>query len=142
MITPAAAHAVYVDAGAALPHLRPDDLPGQSLACAMYLAGGVRTCEIGELMFGAAPARKQLVRFALPRRVYTQSHVDYVGAIAGEVAAVKEKLPAMRITSGRDVASVTSSPRCSRRCRSRSKDLRRRGSDDPLELNSSSENLT
>jgi tryptophanase len=102
VITPAAAHAVYVDAGAALPHLGPPDLPGQSLACALYLAGGVRTCEIGELMFGAAGPARQLVRFALPRRVYTQSHVDYVAAIASEVAAVKERLPAMRITHGAD----------------------------------------
>ncbi len=103
VITPAAAHAVYVDAGAALPHLGPHDLPGQSLACAMYLAGGIRTCEIGELMFGEHGPARQLVRFALPRRVYTQSHVDYVGAIAAEVAAVKAKLPAIRITSGAEV---------------------------------------
>ena len=97
VIRPIAAHAVYVDAGAALRHLAPDDLPGQSLVCAMYLAGGVRTCEIGNLMFGGQSARKQLVRFALPRRVYTQSHVDYVGAVAADVAAVAMKLPAMRI---------------------------------------------
>jgi tryptophanase len=96
-VKPAAAHAVYVDAGAALPHLLPDDLPGQSLACAFYLAGGVRTCEIGNLMFGSGGGRRQLVRFAEPRRVYTQSHIDYVGAIAEEVAAVAKKLPAMRI---------------------------------------------
>ena len=104
VVEPAAAHAVYVDAGAALPHLRPHDLPGQSLACALYLAGGVRTCELGELMFGGGDARRQLVRFALPRRVYTQSHVDYVGAVALEVAAVREKLPAMRIVEGADKA--------------------------------------
>jgi tryptophanase len=97
VIRPVAAHAVYVDAGAALPHLRSGDLPGQSFACAMYLAGGIRTCEIGELMFGATPGRRQLVRFALPRRVYTQSHVDYVIAVAGEVATSASMLPAMRI---------------------------------------------
>lgn len=104
VVTPAAAHAVYVDAGAALAHLGPHGLPGQSLACAMYLAGGIRTCEIGELMFGADVPRRQLVRFAIPRRVYTQSHVDYVGAVAAEVAAVREKLPAMRIVEGAGVA--------------------------------------
>jgi tryptophanase len=103
VVTPAAAHAVYVDAGATLPHLGPHDLPGQSLACAMYLAGGIRTCEIGELMFGASTPARQLVRFALPRRVYTQSHIDYVGAVAADVAAVKSALPAMLITEGRDV---------------------------------------
>ena len=97
VIEPAAAHAVYVDAGRALGHLVEDDLPGQSLACALYLAGGIRTCEIGALMFGTAHERRQLVRFALPRRVYTQSHYDYVAEIGSEVAAVKDKLPAMRI---------------------------------------------
>jgi tryptophanase len=102
VVSPAAAHAVYLDAGAALPHLSSHDLPGQSLACAMYLAGGIRTCEIGELMFGANAPARQLVRFALPRRVYTQSHVDYVGAVAADVAERKAKLPAMRITAGQD----------------------------------------
>ncbi len=98
VIEPAAAHAVYVDAGLALPHLREEDLPGQSLACALYLAGGVRTCEIGALMFGAAGrGRRQLVRLALPRRVYTQSHVDYVATVGAEIALVRDRLPAMRI---------------------------------------------
>jgi tryptophanase len=97
VIHPAAAPAVYMQASAGLPHLAPDDLPGQTLACALYLAGGVRSCEIGNLMFGSSSDRKQLVRLAIPRRVYTQSHVDYVGAVAAEVAAVRELLPAMRI---------------------------------------------
>jgi tryptophanase len=91
----AASHAVYVDAGAALPHLSPRDLPGQSLSCALYLCGGIRSCEIGELMFPGS--KRQLVRLALPRRVYTQSHIDWVAAIFAEVAAVRDKLPAMRI---------------------------------------------
>lgn len=99
VVQPVAAHAVYVDAGAALPHLRPDDLPGQSLACALYLSGGVRSCEIGNLMFGSSGERRQLVRLALPRRVYTQSHVDYVGAVAQDVARVRHQLPAMRVVS-------------------------------------------
>jgi tryptophanase len=97
VVRPAAAHAVYVDAGAALPHLGPDDYPGQSLVCAFYLAGGVRVCELGNLMFGPGGARRQLVRFAEPRRVYTQSHIDYVGVIGHEVSAVAKRLPAMRI---------------------------------------------
>ncbi len=97
VVRPAAAHAVYVDAGAALPHIPPAGLPGQSLACAFYLAGGVRTCEIGDLMFGSEAKHRQLVRFALPRRVYTQSHIDYVGAVGADVAAVRAKLPAMQI---------------------------------------------
>jgi tryptophanase len=98
VITPAAAHAVYIDAGAALPHIRPDGFPGHSLACALYLAGGIRTCEIGNLMFGPGE-RRQLVRLALPRRVYTQSHIDYVAAIGAELAPLRSKLPSMRIVS-------------------------------------------
>jgi tryptophanase len=95
-VLPAASHAVYIDAEAALPHLGKHDLPGQTVACALYLCGGIRTCEIGELMFGET-SQRQLVRLALPRRVYTQSHIDYVAAIGEEVAAVKQELPAMRI---------------------------------------------
>lgn len=97
VIAPAAAHAVYVDAGAALPHLAEGDLPGQSLACALYLGGGIRACEIGALMFGTQQERRQLVRLALPRRVYTQSHYDYVAEVGADVAKVKGALPAMKI---------------------------------------------
>ncbi|MBX7115795.1 MAG: tryptophanase [Myxococcaceae bacterium] len=100
VVLPAAAHAVYVDAGAALAHLPADHFPGQSLACALYLSGGIRSCEIGDLMFGAANGRRQLVRLALPRRVYTQSHVDYVAAVSRDVAAVKRHLPGLRVVSG------------------------------------------
>ena len=98
VVQPAAAHAVYLDAGAALRHIPSDGFPGQSFACALYLLGGIRTCEIGNLMFGPGE-RRQLVRFALPRRVYTQSHVDYVGAIGAELAPLRARLPAMRIVS-------------------------------------------
>ena len=97
VVTPVAAHAVYIDATAALPHLREEDLPGQSIACAFYLAGGVRTCEIGNLMFGDGERRPQLVRLALPRRVYTQSHFDWVAAVGAELALVRDRLPAMRV---------------------------------------------
>ncbi len=97
VITPSSAHAVYLDAGATLPHLTHADLPGQSVACAFYLSGGVRSCEIGNLMFGDRGARRQLVRFALPRRVYTQSHFDYVAAVGRDLAAVRDRLPPMRI---------------------------------------------
>ena len=70
------------------------------MACALYLAGGIRSCEIGDLMFGEAPGRRQLVRLALPRRVYTQSHVDYVAAVSRDVAQVKRQLPGLRVVSG------------------------------------------
>jgi tryptophanase len=99
IINPPAAHAVYIDAGAALPHLPSSAFPGQSLACALYLAGGIRSCEIGELMFGPRAGKKQLLRLALPRRVYTQSHVDYVAAVGAEVAESRAKLPGLKITA-------------------------------------------
>jgi tryptophanase len=84
---PAGLHAVYVDARAMLPHMPPQHLPGQALACELYLQGGVRSVEIGTLMFGTPTeavvrqvvvADHDLVRLCLPRRVYTQSHVDWV----------------------------------------------------------------
>ncbi|HZQ28049.1 MAG TPA: tryptophanase [Acidimicrobiales bacterium] len=84
-VRPAGAHAVYLDAGALLPHIPPSQFPAQALACELYLEGGVRGVEIGSLMFGDAP--HELVRLALPRRVYTQSHVDYVGEVIAAVAS-------------------------------------------------------
>jgi tryptophanase len=92
-VRPAGGHAVYVDARALLPHVPPLAYPGQSLAVALYEAGGIRTVEIGTVMFGRrpdgteAPAAMDLVRLAVPRRTYTQSHVDYVIEVAASVAA-------------------------------------------------------
>lgn len=95
VVRPPGGHAVYLDAGRLLPHLRPEQLPGQALAAAMYLEGGVRGVEIGELMFPGAPL--QLLRLALPRRVYTQAHIDYVIEVAGRVARRAEAIPGYRI---------------------------------------------
>ena len=84
VVSPIGGHAVYIDARAMLPHIAPLQYPGQSLAVALYEAGGVRTCEIGTAMFGRQPdgseqpAARDLVRLAIPRRTYTQSHIDYV----------------------------------------------------------------
>jgi len=85
VVVPIGGHAVFVDAGSLYPHIPPEGFPGQALAVAMYRDGGVRTVEIGSLMFGAADAvsgrdkpRPELVRFALPRRVYTESHLGHV----------------------------------------------------------------
>lgn len=100
VMQPAGGHAVYLDAKAFLPHIPVNRYPGQSLAVALYKAGGVRTVEIGSLMFGKydqnselIPAQFELVRMAFPRRVYTQSHIDYVAEIIIEVfenrAAIK-----------------------------------------------------
>jgi tryptophanase len=100
-VRPPGGHAVYLDAGALLPHIAPHELPAQALANELYLEGGVRGVEIGTLMFGRpdpqggpdAPAPHELVRLALPRRMYTQSHVDYVGEV---IAAVAERAADLR----------------------------------------------
>lgn len=102
-VRPPGGHAVYIDARALLPQLHPLQYPGQALAIELYLAGGIRSCEIGTVMFGRRPdgserpAALDLVRLAIPRRTYTQSHVDYVIEICAEVAARAGALPGWRI---------------------------------------------
>jgi len=102
-VKPAGGHAVYLDARAMLPHVPPLAYPGQSLAVALYEAGGIRGCEIGTVMFGLrpdgteAPAAMDLVRLAIPRRTYTQSHVDYVIEVVTDVASRASSLPGYRI---------------------------------------------
>ena len=97
-------HAVFVDARTWLDHIPPLAYPGQSLVCALYLQAGIRSCEIGTVMFGRhpdgseQPAALDLVRLAMPRRVYTQSHADYLIEAFEELAGVAEKLPGMEIT--------------------------------------------
>ncbi len=103
MVEPPGGHAVYLDARALLPHIPPLAYPGQALAVALYEEGGVRGCEIGTVMFGRHPdgsesaAAMDLVRLAIPRRVYTQSHVDYVIETVLRVAARASTLPGYRI---------------------------------------------
>jgi tryptophanase len=102
---PAGGHAVYLDAKAFLPHVPPQQYPGQALACALYLEGGIRACEIGSVMFGRTdpatgefqPAMLELVRLAIPRRVYTQSHMDYVVECIAEVFARRDSIRGVRI---------------------------------------------
>jgi tryptophanase len=102
-VQPIGGHAVYVDAAALLPHIPPLAYPGQALACALYREGGIRGCEIGTVMFGQhpdgteTPAPMELVRLAMPRRVYTQSHVDYVIEVIRWVAERASELRGMRI---------------------------------------------
>jgi tryptophanase len=102
-LRPAGGHAVYLDARALLPHIPPTEYPGQALAVALYEIGGVRTCEIGTVMFGRQPdgserpAAMDLVRLAIPRRTYTQSHMDYVIEVCEQVLAVAPDLPGYRI---------------------------------------------
>ena len=104
IVRPVGGHAVYIDARAMLPHIPPLHYPGQSLAVALYRAGGIRSCEIGTAMFGKrpdgeeAPARMDLVRLAIPRRVYTQSHMDYMLEVILEVHAGRERMQGMRFT--------------------------------------------
>jgi len=103
IVRPAGGHAVYLDARSLLRHVPPLQYPGQSLAVALYEAGGIRGCEIGTVMFGMKPdgteepAATDLVRLAIPRRTYTQSHVDYVIEVVTKVAARAEDLPGYRI---------------------------------------------
>src|SRR5690606_25147647 len=100
---PAGGHAVFVDARAFLPHIPPLEYPGQALAVALFEHGGVRACEIGTVMFGMQPdgrelpARMDLLRLAMPRRVYTQSHADYVIEVFEELAARRAELRGLRI---------------------------------------------
>lgn len=98
IVEPPGGHAIFVDARALLPHVPPAQLPAQSLACALYLEGGIRTVEVGTVMFGPA-AEHDLLRLALPRRVYTQSHVDYVIEVVQRLAAKRDTLGGYRIVS-------------------------------------------
>lgn len=103
IVKPVGGHAVYIDARAMLPHIDPMEYPGQALAIEMYRLGGIRACEIGTVMFGRQPdgsevaAPMDLVRMAIPRRVYTQSHVDYCIECLAEVNANKDKLKGVKI---------------------------------------------
>lgn len=102
---PPGGHAIYLDATAFLPHIPSYEYPGQTLACELYLCGGIRSCEIGSVMFGKTnpvsgdfkPARLEMVRLAIPRRVYTQTHMDYVVQCIGEIFQQRDKLKGMRI---------------------------------------------
>ena len=103
VVKPYGGHAVYLDARALLPHMPPLEYPGQALAVALYLEGGIRGCEIGTVMFGRhpdgteTPAAMDLVRLAIPRRTYTQSHIDYVIEVVTAVAARAADLRGYRI---------------------------------------------
>ena len=105
IVQPPGGHAVFIDARAMLPQIPALEYPGQALACEMYRVGGIRSCEIGSVMFASKDpasgaeiaAPMELVRLAIPRRVYTQSHMDYVVEAIGEVNARKDRLRGVRI---------------------------------------------
>jgi tyrosine phenol-lyase len=103
VVRPAGGHAVYVDAKRFYPHIPPSQFPAQVFVCELYLKGGVRGVEIGSAMFGRhvdgqeIPAHQELVRLALPRRVYTQAHVNYVGEVIAAMFEAREKARGLRI---------------------------------------------
>ena len=97
IVQPPGGHAIYIDARSFLPHIPPDQFPGVALAAELYLEGGIRSVEIGTLMFGAV-AKMDLVRLAIPRRVYTQSHIDYVVEVILEVLKRREQIKGLKLT--------------------------------------------
>ena len=113
IVEPPGGHAVYINAKEFLPHIPPMHFPGQALACNLYLIGGIRASEIGSLMFGKnnsnnghfKPAKMELLRLALPRRVYTQSHIDYVVEVCTNIAKEKEKIHGLKIIEAPPVLS-------------------------------------
>jgi tyrosine phenol-lyase len=97
--------AIYIDAAAMLPHVPARTFPGQALVAELYLEGGIRAVEIGTVMFGStnvetgeeSVAAMELVRLAIPRRVYTQSHIDYVGEVVEDVFARRSEIAGFRM---------------------------------------------
>ena len=103
IVQPAGGHAIYIDAKGMLPHIPQSEYPAWALSLALYLEGGIRSVEIGSVMFGhqpdgsEKPAAMELVRLAFPRRVYTQSHVDYLAEVLLYVNSIKENIKGVRI---------------------------------------------
>ena len=97
IVQPPGGHAIYIDARSFLPHISSDQFPGVALAAELYLEGGIRSVEIGTLMF-AGSAQMDLVRLAIPRRVYTQSHIDYLVEVILEVFKNRENIRGMKLT--------------------------------------------
>ena len=104
LMRPIGGHAVYIDAKALYPHIPPQQYPGQALVCELYKLGGIRSVEIGSVMFGTylpdgslKPSPMELVRLAIPRRVYTQSHMEYVAETFEEIMRTREQVRGYRI---------------------------------------------
>ncbi len=97
IVQPPGGHAIYIDARAFLPHIRPSSFPGVALAAELYLEGGIRSVEIGTLMF-SEHAVMDLVRLAIPRRAYTQSHIDYVIEVILKVWKRREQIQGLKLT--------------------------------------------
>ncbi len=100
IVEPPGGHAIYVDAKHFCPHIPPAQFPGQALVCGLYRHAGIRGVEIGSVMFGkAAPPAMELVRLAIPRRVYTQSHVDYAVEAIIDLFGRREEMRGLEIVS-------------------------------------------
>jgi len=100
IVEPPGGHAVYIDAKHFAPHIPPAQFPGQALVCGLYRQAGIRGVEIGSVMFGQSiTPPMELVRLAIPRRVYTQSHIDYVIEATTELFANRASLRPLEITS-------------------------------------------
>jgi tryptophanase len=97
-VQPPGGHAIYIDTARMLPHIPRSQFPGQALAIELYRHAGIRSVEIGSVMFGEK-ARHELLRLAIPRRVYTQSHIDYVVEAILEVNGWKDRLRGLEIVS-------------------------------------------
>lgn len=105
ILEPTGGHGVYLDAKRFAPHIRSEHFPGQAIAVEIYKEGGIRACEIGSIMFGSynesgefIPAKMELVRMAIPRRVYTKSHIEYIAEVIIEVFKRRDELKPMKIT--------------------------------------------
>ena len=106
IVEPTGGHAVFIDAGKLLPHIKPLEFPGHALAVAFYREGCIRVCEIGSMMFAdvdpetgkETPAARELVRLAIPRRVYTASHLEYIVETAEKIVKIKDQLSGFKIT--------------------------------------------
>jgi tryptophanase len=105
IIEPPGGHAIFVDAGRMLPHIPAEQFPGHGLAVELYIEGGIRAVEIGSIMFGSTdpdtgefiPAPRELVRMCLPRRVYTNSHIDYIAEVASRIVDRKQDVSGYEI---------------------------------------------
>jgi tyrosine phenol-lyase len=111
IVEPPGGHGVYVDAKQLLPHIPPQEYPAQTLVCELYRLAGIRAVEIGSLMFGRRrngtfePAKMELVRLAMPRRVYTQSHMDFVIEVFGQIAREAKELRGLKVVEAAEYLS-------------------------------------
>jgi len=106
IVEPPGGHAIYIDAKHFCPHIPVEQFPGQAVVCGLYRTGGIRACEIGSVMFGGTgrpPPPMELVRLAIPRRVYTQSHIDYVAEAATELFARRKELRGLKFLEAPEV---------------------------------------